>query len=258
MRLARCALNSLTLLLLAAQAIAADAPEIVIETGASEIFVGESVDYVVEIRNVDNPPAPDLSALRQDFDVVANGDESRNQSSTFIINGRVSQQSSFSHVFRFRLTPKRSGHLVIPAPSATIGGKLMSGRAVALDVKAPEEQDLVVPEMKTDRQKVYPTQPFEVTLRVLVHPIPDEPERDPLSPLRRVLPHIDVNWVDLPSGLSGEAACRHHYRRHHDAGRDEGGRGAAGCRLRDHRLPRRRHRRPRDGGDDAPAPDRRA
>jgi len=156
----------LTLVLLAVRANAADAPEIANEVGATELYIGESVDYFVEIRNLKNPPAPDLSALRPDFEVVSNGDESRNQSSTLIVNGRVSQQNVFSHVFRYRLTPKRAGHLVIPAPSATIEGNQVSGTSLAIDVQAPEEQDLVVPEIKTDRRKVYPAQPFEVRLRI--------------------------------------------------------------------------------------------
>jgi hypothetical protein len=201
-------LAGVVLLLLAAQAGAADEPEIVVEAGASEIFIGESVDYVVEVRNVKDPAAPDLSALRPDFDVVSTGDESHNQSSTFIFNGKITQQTSFGHAYRFRLTPKRSGKLVIPAPSATIDGKTVSGRALALNVMAPEAQDLVVPELKTDRERVYPTQPFEVTLRVLVRPLPDDPDRDPLVPLRRRPPHVDVNWVDLPVGLTGEDKAR--------------------------------------------------
>ena len=179
-----------------------------VEASASEIFIGESFNYVVEIRNVRNPASPDVTVLRQDFDVVSNGDESRNQSSTFIFNGKLTQENSFSHVFRFRLTPKRTGKLVIPAPSVTIDGKTMAGRTVALNVTAPEAQDLVVPEIKTDRQKVYPTQPFEVTLRVLVRPLPDDHDRDPLGPLRRRPPHLDVNWVDLPAGLTGDEKTR--------------------------------------------------
>ena len=86
----------------------------------------------------------------------------------------------------------------------TVDGKTVSGRALSLNVIAPEPQDLVVPEIQIDRDKVYPTQPFEVTLRVLVRPLPDDPDRDPLSPLRRRPPHIDTNWVDLPAGLSGD------------------------------------------------------
>ena len=156
-------LASLALFVLAAQAHAADEPEIAVEAGASSrIFVGESVDYLVEIRNVKAPGAPDLSAFRQDFDVVSAGDESRNQSSTIIFNGQLTQQNSFSHAFRFRLTPKRSGKLVIPGPVATVDGKTISGRSLVLNVTAPESQDLVVLEITTDREKIYPTQPFEV------------------------------------------------------------------------------------------------
>jgi hypothetical protein len=192
------------LLLLAAPANAADDPEVAVEASASEIYIGESIDYVVEIRNVKNPTAPDLTPLRKDFEIVANGDESHNQSSTFIINGRVSQQTSFGHAYRFRLTPKRTGKLVIPAPTAMAEGKTISGRTLSLEVIAPEPQDIVVPEIKTNRQRLYPTQPFEVTLRLFVRPLPGGSDRDPVSVLRRRPPHLDVNWVDPPAGLSGE------------------------------------------------------
>ena len=196
------------LLILALRARAADDPEIAVESSANEIYIGESIDYTVEIRNVKNPVAPDLSALRRDFDIVSNGDESHNQSSTFIFNGRVTQQTSFGHSYRYPLKPKRTGKLVIPAPSVTIDGKTISGRALALNVIAPEAQDLVVPEIKTDRQKIYPTQPFEVTLRVLVRPLPDGSDRDPVAPLRRSPPHLEINWVDLPPGLTGDDKAR--------------------------------------------------
>ncbi len=125
-----------------------------------------------------------------------------------IINGRVSQQSSFGHAYRYRLTPKRTGKLLIAAPSVTIDGKTITGSELDLNVIAPEAQDLVQVEIKTDRDKVYPTQPFEVTLRVLVRPLPDAPELDPIGPLRTRPPHIDVNWVDLPPGLTGEEKSR--------------------------------------------------
>ncbi len=121
-----------------------------------------------------------------------------------IIGGRVSRQTTLSHFYRYRLTPKRTGKQVIPAPTVTIDGKTLSGRALPLNVIAPAEQDLVIPEVKTDRVKVYPTQPLEVVLRVLVRPLPDDSERDPLTPLRHDPPHINVNWVELPAGFSGQ------------------------------------------------------
>jgi hypothetical protein len=195
-------------LLLGGLAQAADEPKIMVESSASEVFTGESIDYIVEVRNVKNPAAPDLGALRQDFDVVATGDESRDQSSTLIINGRVSQEHIFGHVYRFRLTPKRTGVLAIPGPSITVDGKTVSGRSLSLNVTAPEPQDLVVGEITLDHPRVYPTQPFELTLRVFVRPLPDSASNDPLGPLRRRPPHIEANWVDLPSGLSGDDKTR--------------------------------------------------
>ena len=201
-------LVGLALFVLTAHAQADDEPTIAVEAGASEIYIGESVDYAVEIRNVKNPSPPDMSAVRRNFEVVAMGDESHNQSSTYIINGQVSQQNSFGHAYRFRLTPKRTGKLVIPGPSATIDGKTVTGRSLSLNVVAPEAQDLVVPEIKIDRARVYPTQPFEVAVRVLVRPLPDDPDGDPLIPLRRRPPHLDVNWVDLPPGLVGDEKVR--------------------------------------------------
>jgi hypothetical protein len=207
-RLGKAGLVGIVFSLIAAQAIADDEPEIAVEAGASEIFIGESVDYVVDIRNVKDPSPPDLSSARGSFDVVANGDDSRNESSVTVINGRFSQHTTFSHFYRYRLTPKRTGKLVIPAPTVTIDGKTLSGRALSLNVIAPEEQDLVIPEVKTDRLKVYPTQPLDVALKVLVRPLPDNPDRDPLTPLRRNPPHINVNWVELPAGFSGQDKAR--------------------------------------------------
>ena len=67
---------------LAAQgSVAAETPEIQVVTSAEEVFVGDSVDYQIEIRNLQNPPSPDLSAIKEQFDVVATGDQSRDQSS---------------------------------------------------------------------------------------------------------------------------------------------------------------------------------
>ena len=43
---------------------------------------------------------------------------------------------------------------------------------------------------------------------MLVRPLPDDPDRDPLVPLRRRPPHLDVNWVDLPAGLTGDDKAR--------------------------------------------------
>lgn len=189
---------------LAGMVQAADDPEIHVATSAEEIFVGESVDFQVEIRNSKNPAPPDMSPVKQDFDVVPKGDQSRNQSSTFIINGRVTQENVFSHIYLFQLTPKKSGSLTIPAVKAMVDGKTLTSDEIELRVIEPEKQDLVIAEIESSHPKVYPTQPFTITLRILVHPLPKDGSRDPLAPLRTRPPHIQMNWVDTPAGLSAE------------------------------------------------------
>lgn len=177
--------------------------QIVAESSADEIFAGESVDYQVEIRNAQNPVAPDMNSIKQTFEVVELGNQARNQSSISIINGRVTQNQIFSHVYQYRLTPKRSGDLSIPAATATIEGRELRSRELPLRVMPAEEQDVVKLEIKADQTKVYPTQPFDVTLRILVQPLPGSDARiNPLRPLRRQPPHIEINWVDVPAGIS--------------------------------------------------------
>ncbi len=195
--------SALILLMLnASWSFAYQDPEMRVGVSEKEIFAGESVDYSVEIRNAEKPTPPDMSALKEHFDVVPAGNESRNQSSMTIINGRVSQSNIYSHVYQYRLTPKQSGNLQIPAPSATVDGKLLTGRKLSLRVVQPEPQDLVIAEMKSSQTKIYPTQPFTVTLTILVRPLPDNLTTDPLRPLRDDPPHIELNWVDPPEGLS--------------------------------------------------------
>ena len=176
-------------------------PEIRVGISADEIFVGETIDFQVEIRNSETPSAPDMSPLQEQFKVVPNGDQSRNQSTTLIVNGRVSEETVLSHVYLYRLTPKVAGDLTIHSVKATIDGKELSSRPLSLRVLDAEVQDLVIAEIRTDRQTIYPTQPFTVSLKVLIRPLPESDE-SPLLPLRRQPPQLQISWVDVPGGLT--------------------------------------------------------
>ena len=131
------------------------------------------------------------------------GQSLRSQQIT-IING-VMQQASGAREFHYRLTPKKSGDLKIPAPLLKVGGKTLTGAAQRLIVQPPTAQDLVAVELTADRQAVYPTQPFTVTLSVLVKGLPPPmADRDPMSVQRRP-PMLKIPWLpdqELPGGLS--------------------------------------------------------
>jgi hypothetical protein len=186
------------------QARAADEdPQIVSEMKASEIFLGESVEYHVTLRNVKKPAAPDLSAFASDFTVASAGDRSLDQNMIYSINGQSWEQHTYGHLYGYRLTPKHAGRITVPAPVATVEGRKIAGQQLELRVIAPENQDAAILEIVPSKTKVYPTQPFEITLRVLLKPLPDDNKREPLAVLSEP-PLLEINWQDAPDGLSSE------------------------------------------------------
>ncbi len=188
------------LFLLGSQPLQSAPPEIVCSVKEEEIFLGESLTYQVDIQNAETPSTPNIASLNELFHVEFLGDQSRNQSSTMIINGRISQSSTYSHVYQYRLTPKVAGTLKIPTVTATIDGKNLVSNALSVRILDIPKQDTVVAEIVPSQTKVYPTQSFAVKFRVLVQPISDSRE-DPLKPLRRNPPSLQINWLKPQDGL---------------------------------------------------------
>ena len=192
--------------LFGSQALYSAPPEIVCSVSEEEIFLGESLTYQIDIQNVETPSTPDLASLNEQFTVEFLGDQSRNQSSTMIINGRFSQSSTLSHVYQYRLTPKLAGTLNIPQVTATMDGKKLTSNAMSVRILDIPKQDTVVAEIVPSPSKVYPTQSFVIKLRVLVQPIASSRE-EPLKPLRRSPPSLQINWLKPQDGLeTGEVS----------------------------------------------------
>lgn len=197
----RCA--ALLALWAAVIAVAGEEPQVIAQIGSDEIYMGESVEYQVQLRNIKTPVPPDMSAFDADFMVTQNGDRSLNRFSTLIVNGQMRQENSYGHLYGFLLTPKRAGNLVVPAPSVTVENQKLAARPLSLRVIQQEVQDFVVAEVIASQAKVYPTQPFDVTLRILVKPLSNDQARDPLSVLQTP-PEIQINWLKSPDGLGSE------------------------------------------------------
>ncbi|MEW6746411.1 MAG: BatD family protein [Planctomycetota bacterium] len=206
----------MALLLVSAVAAAAQAerPSLAVSLDRERIYAGEGALYTVELHNVREPHPPDLSLLAQDFDVVSLGDDSLNQRSITIINGRRSVRSFFGHRYRYLLRPKRSGTLTVPALTIEADGEKLQGCALSLEVVEPEEQDWVILDIRADKTSVYPMQAFEVGLRIFVHKLPKALERYTRidNPVDRRLarrpppvPALTVPWVDVPEGLQADS-----------------------------------------------------
>ena len=145
---------------------AAEEPKISASLGQDEIYEGQSVVYRVVVDNVENPQTPELRGM-EDFDVAFLGQQSLDSHQVTIINGVMNEVTHRGREFHFRLTPKKSGEFTIPPPEIKVDGKTLMGEKLRLVVQPPSAQDLAAVELTADRQEVYPTQPFTVTLSVL-------------------------------------------------------------------------------------------
>lgn len=181
----------------------AQAPRVEVAISSDSIFIGETIDLQVEVQNSEDPKAPDLTPLKETFEIENLGNESRNQSSTIIINGRMSQRNIFAHVYAYRLTPKLAGKLSIPPLTVSVDGKEIKSSAISVEVQDAEIQDVVLIDVVPSRRTLFPTQSFSVTLKILVKPLPDS-RRDPLQAVRRPPPQLTVGWIDPPEGLQTE------------------------------------------------------
>ncbi|MDR2643819.1 MAG: BatD family protein [Planctomycetaceae bacterium] len=194
------------------------------------IYKGERFMYQIVITDsnqIDASIAPDLSGYN-DFEIrVLSRQVSDNSSSAsfqVIINGKVVRNGSSTQsraVFVYELTPKREGNLLIPAPVVFLKGKKIlptsvlvtdkSGKgnadgSIPVTVKLPDEQDIVKMRVETDLNRLYPFQPFYVTLVVQVKSLPAgvlSADASPIAVLREP-PNITIDWANdnaLPKGL---------------------------------------------------------
>lgn len=169
----------------------------------SQIYQGESVRYSVEVENVENPPAPDLSRFSQ-FDVELLGRSQNSSSFTVMINGRQVTQGSQGVIFNYLLTPREAGDLIIPEPTLQVDGTRLTGPSQRLHVIRPEKQDLVHFHLKVERNGRYPLQPFVVRLLIFVRKLPEPYSgEDPLAYLSQP-PELYVPWADVQDGLQAE------------------------------------------------------
>jgi hypothetical protein len=99
-----------------------------VELGQNEIYEGQSVVYRVTVENVENPKTPELGDMA-DFDVAFLGKRSLDSQQITIINGVMRQVVHRGREFHWRLTPKKTGQLSIPAPTLKTDGKVLKGTA---------------------------------------------------------------------------------------------------------------------------------
>ncbi len=184
---------------------AGDKPELIVEMDRNRIYEGESVLYGVTLKNAEKPQKPELNGF-DDFLVAFLGSRSFAGGVSIQINNNVQRTEVIkgSVQYVYRLTPKKTGNLTIPAPTAEVDGEKLSGKELSLVVTAPQDQDVVRMEITTEPSSVYPLQPFTVILSISVKDLPEPyADENPVG-VQTNPPLLQIPWVEdehLPEGL---------------------------------------------------------
>lgn len=123
---------------LASLAPAQETPTVNAAVEKNEVSVGEPFIFQIQVNNVGEAEAPDLSALEGDFTVEYGGGKRNSSESISFINGRTTRVVSLQYLINYRLTPKRAGRVEIPAITLTVGGQPLTTQPVAMQVNPPE------------------------------------------------------------------------------------------------------------------------
>lgn len=169
--------------------------EVIVELDRAQIYEGESARYRIFLSQFDQPVDPELVGF-DDFVVQRVGSQQVDLSSTRIVGGRRQRVVQRGIIYEYVLTPKRNGTIQIPPPIVKLDGEQFPAKSLALTVVAAEEQDIVILEMTSSHNVVYPMQPFDVSLKVLVKPIPEpKVNHDPLS-VQNPLVQLTLPWAE--------------------------------------------------------------
>ena len=131
--------------------------------GKTDVYLGESFQFQVQIQGHDAPEKPNVSAIT-DFAVEEQGGSQNSSSSVTIINGQVTRQVRRGYIFSYRLTPKRVGALLIPSIKVNVGGQVLATQPVRIRAVKPAETDEFKLRMELSAQECYVGQPITLTV----------------------------------------------------------------------------------------------
>ena len=129
----------------------------------SEVYVGESFVFQIQVEGSDSPQQPDLSAL-SDFSVEFAGGQQNNSQSIQIINGRMTRNVQQGYVFNYRLTARRAGRLTIPKVTVWVEGRQYATNPVSVSVSKPEESEHLKLRLSLSKDRCYVGEPIVLTV----------------------------------------------------------------------------------------------
>ena len=132
---------AVTTLLFLVPARASGQVRVVAQVDKSEnIYVGQSFRYLIIIDGDNKAGQVDLSPLVQ-YNPQSTGNQDISQSSTTIINNKVSRKTIKRYVMSYSLTVNRPGQIQLPPVTVTLNGTQYKTNPVQLNILKPGTTD---------------------------------------------------------------------------------------------------------------------
>jgi hypothetical protein len=131
------------------------------------IYVGQSFRYLIIIDGENKAGQVDLSPLAQ-YDPQSTGNQDISQTSTTIINNKVSRKAIKRYVMSYSLTVNRPGQIQLPPVTVTIDSRQYQTNPVQLNILKLGTTDKLDFEVVLSEQKCYVGQPVIMTVKFYV------------------------------------------------------------------------------------------
>jgi len=132
-----------------------------------DIYVGQSFRYLIIIDGDNKAGQVDLSPLAQ-YNPQSTGNRDVSQTSTTIINNKVSRKVIKRYVMSYSLTVSRPGTIQLPPVTVTLEKRQYQTNPVQLNILKPGTTDKLDFDVVLSEQKCYVGQPVIMTVKFYV------------------------------------------------------------------------------------------
>ncbi|MHC4558849.1 MAG: BatD family protein [Planctomycetota bacterium] len=139
---------------------------------SEDIYVGQSFRYLIIIDGDNKAGEVDLSPLAQ-YNPQNIGNQPISQTSTTIINNKVSRNVIKRYLMSYSLAVNRPGQLQLPPVTVTHDGKQYQTNPVQVNILKPGTTDKLDFDVVLSEQKCYVGQPVIMTAKFYVSPSAD-------------------------------------------------------------------------------------
>lgn len=131
--------------------------------GETDVFLGESFVFQVQVSGSERPDPPDLSGLTG-FTIQERGGQKNSSQSVTLSNGRVNRVVRRGYVFSYLLTPTQAGSILIPPIAVHAEGQTARTSPITIQARKPAETDNFKLRLELSKSRCYVGEPVTLTV----------------------------------------------------------------------------------------------